>query len=131
MKKFIILSLMIITPLVLAQEFVIRLDKDWKQSNRRQSREQILEERLKYLEKAVWELQMKVFELQNEKPIQIVEPVRPNQKAYYCEIELFNQRFEAWGPTELEARTKAIADCSKNHFRNSCSRERVKCEANR
>lgn len=131
MKKIIVFTLFVLSPLVFAQQFVIRLDKDWKNGNRRQSREQILEERLRVLEKAVWELQMKVFELQNDKPIQIIEPVKPNEKAYYCEIELFTERFEVWGPTELEARTKVLGDCSKQYFRNSCSREKVKCEANR
>jgi hypothetical protein len=132
MKKLIIATLVLLTTGAFAQQFVIKLDKERGTKPRQMSRFE-LEERMRYLEQAVWELQSKVFQLEN-KPVEIITPIRPprsNEKAWYCEIELFSERFDAWGPTELEARTQVVNQCAKQYFRSSCSKDKVRCEANR
>ena len=44
-------------------------------------------------------------------------------KNFYCSIEVFMKKYEAFGPTLLQAKKAVIDECIKHHSRIHCSEE--------
>lgn len=51
-----------------------------------------------------------------------------NAKAWYCKTEAFMKKFDAYGPTQLEARQSAVAICRARYHEMHC--DNVECQPN-
>lgn len=49
-------------------------------------------------------------------------------RAWYCTAEAFMKKFEAFGPTQIEARRAAIAQCTRQYNQMHCND--VQCQPN-
>ncbi|MBI3535662.1 MAG: hypothetical protein HY072_09300 [Deltaproteobacteria bacterium] len=88
-----------------------------------------LERRVRQLEYAVQELQMRVFNLQmgaDKKPTPVPEP-----KNFVCEIKAFSQVYREFGPTMEEAKEKARQACVQKHHAMHCDVDTAKCNPNK
>jgi hypothetical protein len=75
-----------------------------------------LRARVRMLERAVEELQIKVFNLQAGQPPAQTE----NPKKWFCEMKAFTKTFKAFGPTKIET-TQIVKDqCIKEYSEITC-----------
>ena len=54
---------------------------------------------------------------------------RKNKKKYYCEVKAFMQKFEAFGPTQLETKTQVQKECAAQFSEMHC--RKVVCQENK
>ncbi len=120
MKKLLIAgAVLTVSSVALAQQFIITP----VESNRD------LERRIWRLERAVQELQMKVYNLQNQQTMPALQAIQiVNQKRYFCKTTPFMRTFKSYGPTQMEARERVVSECSAAHNEMHC--RDVKCEIN-
>ena len=83
-----------------------------------------LEERVWQLERAVRQLQDRIYDLEG----------KPNHGAaivaapmFTCQIESFGKMFTATEPTKMAATAKVLKDCSKATNSIHCDKEKVEC----
>jgi hypothetical protein len=62
---------------------------------------------------------------------QINIPGRKNDKAYFCSIQPFTQKYEAFGATKLEATKNVQALCKKTNSEMHCEADEVECVKNK
>jgi hypothetical protein len=81
-----------------------------------------LERRIWQLERAVQELQNKVYQLETQPPPPAAEP-----KNWLCKASAFGQSFSAFGATKVEAGEKVTSECqakgnAEMHCRPTCTK---------
>ena len=80
-----------------------------------------LKMRIWELEKAVFQLQQKVFALELNGANQA-----PKVK-YTCYMSVFGKTFTATDESEMKAKANTISDCSKSYNAMHCGEENIKC----
>jgi hypothetical protein len=56
------------------------------------------------------------------------DPAYQNQKAWFCDVEAFGEHFEAFGPTQLEAKQRSQLACTRKNNKMHC--EDAACRRN-
>lgn len=106
----------ILVPTVLYADAVFRIEVG---DNYDRYSDHDLRRRVWELERAVLQLQQKVFELQTN-------PV-PDSKKWTCYIQVFNQTFSSTEATETAAKVAVMQTCSKKFTALHCQERIVKC----
>jgi hypothetical protein len=60
------------------------------------------------------------------------EPPHANPRAFYCSIEVFTHKYEAYGPTMTETRSNLAQTCeAKENSDFFCKEDKMKCKRNK
>ncbi len=110
MKKILFLSVVMFSVSVSAEVFRIEFDSDMNSLSKRDLRKRVWK-----LERAVAQLQEKVFELSYSKPKRV-----KTKKKHTCYVSAFGKTFTASERTETAAKADVLAKCSKDSHAMHC-----------
>lgn len=112
----VLLPLTIFTNLKADSVYRIEVGEDYSKYSNRDLRERVWR-----LERAVAQLQQKVFELQAQ------NTATPTPKVWTCYMQSFAQTFTATASTKSAAVADLIQQCSRRSGAIHCSEDKVKC----
>lgn len=117
LKPFVVVAL-VVGSVATARDSVFRIyaGKDPNQYGQDEQRRRIWE-----LERAVQQLQARVYQLEVAPPPPVVE------ERWTCRVEAFGKVFAATRPTRGEATTQVIQECAQKHNAMFCAEEKVRC----
>jgi hypothetical protein len=116
--KSVISFLLVVIACSFGQAEVIRIDigKD------KGSSQTELERRVWFLERAVRQLQDRIYDLEADKS----KPVAANPM-FTCQIESFGKMFSATEPTKMAAKAKVLNECADATNAIHCEKDKVEC----
>jgi hypothetical protein len=115
MKKLIVLMTIAFSMSLGAEVFRIEFESDYSSLSKRD-----LKRRVWKLERAVAQLQEKVFQLTYAKPIK-----KKRKKKHTCYVSAFGKTFTATRSTETAAKAEVLSTCSKGNHAEHCND--IKC----
>lgn len=120
MTKYFMVFALLMSTQVFAEEVVrINIGKTGKTISQRD-----LERRVILLERAVWQLQKRVFDLESAGS----QPKPPTTDTWLCSTKAFGNEYTATGGSKAVAKHRAIEACKRGNDGNSFHCRSVTCE---